>query len=75
MFANSTQLKYWTFCGTTELSRLREEANKKYISKHAADFEVRLRLYFREKKCLISFNFNVLSAESSIVFAISVPKF
>lgn len=39
MFANSTQLKYWTFCGTTELSRLREEANKKYISKHAADFE------------------------------------
>lgn len=30
MFASSTQMKYWTHSGTTELKRLRTEANQKY---------------------------------------------
>lgn len=56
MFASSTQLKFWTFSGTTELNRLRTEANKKFIddqsSKEAigsfltADEETKIRRHY-----------------------------
>ncbi|XP_025083258.1 cyclin-H-like [Pomacea canaliculata] len=34
MFATSTQRKFWTFTGETELTQLRKEANQKYIQTH-----------------------------------------
>ena len=40
MFPSSTQLKYWTFSGNTELGKLRSEANEKYIKEHGDDIAV-----------------------------------
>ncbi|KAL8562031.1 hypothetical protein ACOMHN_031802 [Nucella lapillus] len=34
MFATSSQLKYWTFSGETELTQLRQESNQDYIQTH-----------------------------------------
>ncbi|ELU05927.1 hypothetical protein CAPTEDRAFT_171887 [Capitella teleta] len=34
MFSSSTQLKFWTFSGVTELNRLRAEANETYVSEY-----------------------------------------
>ncbi|KAL5019853.1 hypothetical protein ScPMuIL_002745 [Solemya velum] len=34
MFATSSQRKYWTFSGETELAQLRKEANERYIKTH-----------------------------------------
>ena len=36
MFSTSTQLNFWTFTGTSELNRLRGEANQKYVTEFAA---------------------------------------
>ena len=46
MFPTSTQLKYWTFSGTSELNRLRIEANQKHVEKFGTEYDVRL-LKFR----------------------------
>ena len=40
MFASSTQLKFWTFSGNTELGKLRSGANEKYIEDHGNDIAV-----------------------------------
>ena len=40
MFSKSSQLKYWTFSGTSELTQLREETNLTYIKKYGQDYEV-----------------------------------
>jgi hypothetical protein len=37
MFPVSTQKKYWTFVDETDLIRLRQEANRKFILKHGAN--------------------------------------
>lgn len=34
MFPTSTQRKYWTFSGETEIQQLRKEANERFIKKH-----------------------------------------
>ena len=40
MFPSSTQLKYWTFSGNTELGKLKSGANEKYIKDHGNDIAV-----------------------------------
>lgn len=40
MFPVSTQKKYWTFVDETDLIRLRQEANRKFILKHGANMTV-----------------------------------
>lgn len=40
MFPVSSQKKYWTFVDETDLIRLRNEANRKFILKHGANMTV-----------------------------------
>ena len=40
MFPLSSQKKYWTFVDETDLIRLRNEANMKFIVKHGANMTV-----------------------------------
>jgi hypothetical protein len=40
MFPVSTQKKYWTFVDETDLIRLRQEANRKFVLKHGANMTV-----------------------------------
>ena len=35
MFSSSTQMKNWTFSGTTELNKLRVETNEKFMEEHS----------------------------------------
>ena len=42
MFPTSTQLKYWTFSGTSELNRLRIEANQQFVEKYGREYDVRI---------------------------------
>ena len=43
MFPVSSQKKYWTFGDETDLIRLRNEANRKFILKHGANMTVGVR--------------------------------
>ena len=40
MFPQSSQLKFWTFSGTTEVNKLRAEANQKYIQEYGKHIPV-----------------------------------
>lgn len=44
MFPTSTQKKFWTFADESELQKLREDANRKYIEVHGMKLEVSLRV-------------------------------
>jgi hypothetical protein len=57
MFPVSSQKRYWTFVDETDLIRLRNEANRKFILKHGANMTVCVRQIakYRPLSCVVTF--------------------
>lgn len=79
MFSTSTQQKYWTFTGETQIFQNKKDANYKYINKHGGaslDDETRDKKYltFSEEK-IIGRHFEHVLREFCNVFQPPMPKY
>ncbi|KAL3885288.1 hypothetical protein ACJMK2_025371 [Sinanodonta woodiana] len=78
MFSTSSQLKYWTFRGETELAELRKEANQRFRQEHGSDMMVEKQAkYFltaAEEKLLIR-HFEFILREFCVRFLPPMPKY
>lgn len=79
MFSTSTQKKYWTFTGETQITQIKRDANQKYVHKHGGeslDDETRDKkfLTFVEEKTLCR-HFEHVLREFCNVFQPPMPKY
>ncbi|KAK7096520.1 cyclin-H-like isoform X1 [Littorina saxatilis] len=77
MFASSTQLKYWTFSGETELKQLRIEANQNFIKAHGRNVPEEERasyfLTYEEERLLLR-QYEIILKEFCNKFQPPFPK-